>query len=356
MKAVDFFCGVGGLTRGLLDAGIDVAAGYDIDARCGETYEHNNQGVRFHEADIAAIDVAKVRSACGLRSFDNVLFAGCAPCQPFSPLRKGRGRGKNATLLAAFGRIVEQAKPGYVLVENVPGIARVDGFSTFRRFVHMLQANDYGVAFGVLDAKNFGVPQTRRRLLLLAVARGHVVLPTARYGSGLRPLKTVRDAIARFPPIRAGERHSSVANHIAAALAPLNLERMRATPHDGGDRRSWPDSLLLECHRRSEGGFVDTYGRMHWDAPSPTLTGRCHSISNGRYGHPEQDRAISLREAAAIQSFPDGYVFFGNNDTVAQQIGNAVPPRLAEWVGRHLLDLCAATTRRAVGSGRLWRA
>ena len=212
------------------------------------------------------------------------------------------------------------------------------GYSTFRRFIHMLKNNGYLYAYNILDAKRYGVSQTRRRLVLLASKFYQPLFPQAKYGNSLRPYRTVRQAISHFPPIEAGECHPEIPNHVAASIEQLNLERLRRTPHDGGDRRAWPANLRLECHKRNYDGHTDVYGRMYWDRPAPALTGRCNSISNGRYGHPEQDRAISLREAAAIQSFPDGYEFIGSNKHVALQIGNAVPVKLAEELGKQLVQ------------------
>lgn len=339
MKAFDFFCGGGGLTRGLLDAGINVIAGFDSDERYRNTYEHNNRGVRFVASDIRDVTLEKLKKLARTQSFKDVLFAGCAPCQPFSQQRRGEKRIRDARLLGEFGRLVETAKPGQILIENVPGMAKVPGFSTFRRFLHLLEDNSYKFAFGVLNAKHFGVPQNRRRLVLIATLGTDASLPEAKYGTSLRPFKTVRQAISHFPPLEAGESHPDIPNHVAASITRLNIERLRHTPHDGGDRRSWPKKLRLECHNGDYDGHTDVYGRMALDSPAPTLTGRCHSISNGRYGHPRQDRAISLREAAALQSFPDGFRFFGSNKLIALLIGNAVPVRLAEELGRHLLQL-----------------
>ena len=337
MKAYDFFCGAGGMTRGLLDAGIEVIAGFDCDDRCQLSYEYNNPRARFIHVDIREIEadhpVLKHRSG----RYDDILFAGCAPCQPFSSQYKQSRQRCDTTLLGEFGRLVEAMLPGYVLIENVPGISRVGGFSTFRRFLRMLNANEYKYDCRVLDVKHYGVPQNRRRLVLLAMRYRPSSLPEPKYGNKLRPFRTVRQAISHFPAIAAGECHSRISNHVAASITDLNLERLRSTPHDGGDRNSWPKKLRLECHTGDYKGHIDVYGRMRWDYPAPALTGRCHSISNGRYGHPEQDRAISLREAAAIQSFPDGYEFFGSNTHIAMQIGNAIPVRLAEQIGKQIL-------------------
>ena len=257
---------------------------------------------------------------------------------------RGMGEGATRRCWVSSVVLVEEALPEYVLVENVPGIVRVPGFSTFRRFLKMLNTNDYKYVCMVLDAKYYGVPQNRRRQVLLASRHRQPPPFEPKYGNQHRPFKTVRQAISHFPAIAAGERHPEAPNHVAASITELNLERLRLTPHDGGDRRSWPDHLRLECHTGNYKGHTDVYGRMRWDKPAPALTGRCISISNGRYGHPEQDRAISLREAAALQSFPDGYVFFGNNTVIARQIGNAVPVRLAEQIRKTYSAIAATPT------------
>ena len=339
MKAFDFFCGAGGLTRGLIDAGIEVIAGYDSDEKCRSTYEHNNPGTTFVHEDIRSVSSADILLRLqSHETADNVLFAACAPCQPFSSQRKRYTKSQNARLLNAFSRLVESVQPAFVLIENVPGMARVQGFSTYRRFLKTLSLNGYRYDSRVLDAKHFGVPQNRRRLVLMASKKGSITLPTPIFGKNLRPFMTVRETINRFPQINAGEAHPEVPNHVAASVSPLNLMRLRNTPHDGGDRRAWPQSIWLNCHKGTYSGHTDVYGRLYWDRPAPTLTGRCNSLSNGRYGHPDQDRAISLREAASLQSFPGDYIFFGSNNHIAMQIGNAVPVRLAQQLGEHILN------------------
>jgi len=347
MRALDFFCGAGGLTRGLLDAGISVVAGIDADDRCLETYENNNRPAKFVTADVCDISTTQVWKLLGSRKTSDLLIAGCAPCQPFSAhMKRPRNDSmqklplnSDATLLGAFARVVAEIGPRCVLVENVPGLVRVPGFSTYKRFIRMLKADGYHIAEEVLDAKGFGVPQTRRRFVLIAVRGRRATLPEATCGSGRQPHSTVRQAIAHYPPIKAGEKNPSIPNHEAAALSDLNLKRLRMTPLDGGDRRAWPLELELDCHSGDREGHSDVYGRMAWDKPAPTLTGKCHSISNGRYGHPSQDRAISLREAASLQTFSDSYVFVGLRTHIARQIGNAVPVALAQVLGEHLLGL-----------------
>ena len=341
MLAVDFFCGAGGLTKGLQLSGIDVIAGIDLNDDCRETYSRNNEPARFVCEDIKSIDLDRLRDIAPeiFANPQEVLFAGCAPCQSFSKQRKSLKKRPDATVLGEFGRLVEAFQPGYILVENVPGIAKIKGRSTFNRFLHMLKRNNYSFSYRTLNAKNYGIPQNRLRMVLLAIKNGNVSLPEETHGKNKRPYITVRETIAKFPRIEMGETSLVTPNHCAAELTERNLTRIRRTPHDGGDRRSWPDELVLACHKTGYDGHTDVYGRMYWDQPSPTLTGKCTSLSNGRYGHPEQDRAISLREAAALQTFPDDYVFYGARRNIAQQIGNAVPVQLGMILGNHIQTL-----------------
>lgn len=346
MKALDFFCGAGGLTRGLADAGVTIIAGVDADASCKTTYESNNPGTMFVHADIVSLSGDRVRELLGNCDPDDLLIAGCAPCQPFSAQRKAsradaqnrKKRKADSRLLGELARIIGDIRPAHVLVENVPGLARVPGFSTYRRFIRLLKNEGYTIDDGVLDAKNFGVPQSRRRFVLLASRTKAVSLPKPTHGPGKNEYATVREFISHLPPLQAGAESAIIANHIAAELSDLNLKRIRSTPKDGGDRRSWKKSLILECHKGEYDGHTDVYGRMYWDRPAPTLTSKCNSLSNGRYGHPEQDRAISLREAASLQTFPDSYIFHGLNQQVARQIGNAVPVLFASALAGSLRD------------------
>ena len=343
MMAIDFFCGVGGLSKGLQMAGIEVLAGIDLDDKCSETYNKNNAPAKFIHADIRSLqsqDLFSLAPAVREKPKD-FLFAGCAPCQSYSQQRKSKSPRPDATVLGDFGRLVEECLPGLVVVENVPGIAKVKGFSIFKRFLNTLERNGYSFEWDVINAKYYGVPQNRRRLVLIASRGRKASLPPRTHGKNLLPYLTVRHAIERFPSINAGESHSIIPNHCAAEITPINLDRLNNTPHNGGDRRSWPERLVLECHKNGHKGHTDVYGRMSWDAPSPALTGKCNSISNGRYGHPVQNRAISLREAAALQTFPDDYVFNGARIRIAQQIGNAVPVLLGKVLGEHICSLYA---------------
>lgn len=335
MIAVDFFCGGGGMTRGLLNAGINVQFGLDSNPACQDTFEHNNE-IPYLCRDILEVTAEELtREFPVLLENDDLLLVGCAPCQPFSKQRQGRGEHAATNLLDEFGRFVRALAPTCVLVENVPGIQN-RGHEVFGRFLNLLNEMHYHVVFGVVNAKDYGVPQNRRRLVLIAAQDFIPDEPEATHGEGLLPYVTVRDAINGYPAIEAGGSSDLFYNHRASALSELNLRRIIATPHDGGGRLDWPPELILACHNNGHNGHTDVYGRMSWDDVSPTLTSKCFSLSNGRFGHPEQNRAISLREAAALQSFDDNYQFFGSLQEIGRQIGNAVPVLLAQRLGEYI--------------------
>lgn len=316
------------MTRGLLDAGIQVLAGIDSNPDCRETYEKNNHNT-YLLCDICKLTPEElIEKYPILKTRDEVLLVGCAPCQPFSLLRKEEydenGNPiphKSVNLLTEFGRFVKAIKPAHVMVENVPGL-KGKGSDVLDRFKLMLKKEGYEWDEKVLYAKDYGVPQNRRRYVLIASRLFKPVIPVATHGNKpeLLPYCTVRQAIAKYPAIVAGEVHITVPNHRCANLSKLLLQRIKATPHNGGSRTDWPDNLVLKCHK-SFNGHTDVYGRMKWDEPSPTLTVKCFSLSNGRFGHPEQDRAISLREAAALQTFRDDYVFTEMCRRLANKLG-----------------------------------
>jgi DNA (cytosine-5)-methyltransferase 1 len=338
--AIDLFCGAGGVTCGLRKSGIRVALGIDNREDCRLTYALNNPPARFFREDIRNISgrmlLSQVPDLCAK---DYLLLAACAPCQPFSQhSRNGHNRSQR-TVLCCVEELVRELSPDFLFLENVPGIQRVGGFSAFRRLLCTLDALRYTVKFQTVDATDYGVPQTRRRLVLLASLYGAVEWPARTHGNtpALKPYVTVREAISKFPPLKAGESHPTQPNHVAAQLSPHNLGRIRLTRADGGSRSEWPPEIRLECHKVHD-GHPDVYGRLRWDAPAPTLTTKCTSLSNGRYGHPEQDRAISVREAAALQGFENDYIFYGTIQQVTRQVGNAVPPLLAEHFAWAFVD------------------
>jgi DNA (cytosine-5)-methyltransferase 1 len=339
MIAIDFFCGGGGLTKGLANAGIKILGGYDICQNYKTTYETNNK-CKFLCKDVRALDKPVIYSDFPeiAGNEDNLLLSGCAPCQPFSSQRRSNKEHIDVSLLEEFGRIVDIVKPAHIIVENVPGL-RGKGEKVLRLFIEVLSRNDYFYAFRVVNAKDYGVPQNRNRLVIIASRFFLPIIPKGSHGPEKLPYTTVREAIGSYPHLEAGTSCDTLPNHAASLLSEINMERIMATPASGGDRRSWPDYLILKCHKKGYSGHTDVYGRMAWDKVSPTLTAKCYSLSNGRYGHPEQNRAISLREAAAIQSFEDDYIFYGNTMSIGRQIGNAVPVKLAEALARYIVRM-----------------
>ena len=336
IKAVDLFCGVGGLTYGLQKAGIPVVAGIDIDGSCEYAYIRNNHS-QFVKKSIDEVTGKEVRAL--LRGADVKVLVGCAPCQPFSSYARGKGIGHAKWgMLGQFARLIKEAQPDLVTMENVPGLQRQE---PFQHFLETLKQCGFHVSYGVLNAAEYGVPQRRKRLVLLAAKHGPIALPKPTH-PGKDHWVTVRKAIGDLPKLQHGRASKEDVIHRAASLSPLNLKRIRASK-PGGTWRDWPVELVATCHTKESGKHSGgVYGRMMWDSPAPTMTTLCNGFGNGRFGHPEQNRAISLREAAIFQSFPKGYIFTEPGQvvsvkTVARLIGNAVPPKLAEAVGRQLL-------------------
>lgn len=333
--AADICCGVGGLTRGLLDAGIQVKKGYDIDPRLKKTYEKNNEGVKFYHNDIRDLTGHEILKDLDLEN-NYLLLAACVPCQPFSQQNKHQKKTKDDRkfLLDEFTRLVEEIKPDFIFMENVPGL-KTKGKRIFDRLLKILDKYEYNYDYDILDAKDYGVPQKRLRLILLASKHGPIILPEETHGSsgsGKYLYRTVRGAIARYPRLKAGRKSKKIPNHECRNLAPINRKRMKYIRKNGGLRTDLPEHLQLKCHK-DHSGHSDVYGRMKWDDVSPTLTCKCTSITNGRFGHPKQTRGISVREAAALQTFRDDYVFYHCLSVTTEWIGNAVPVKFAKVLG-----------------------
>ncbi len=336
----DFFCGCGGTSAGFKAANLDIRLGIDIDRDAQRTFEANFPEAVFLRRNIRNLPVETLVPYIVRDPNTVLLFCCCAPCQPFSRQNKNRDSTKQeALLLYEFANFVEYYLPELIFLENVPGLQNVnDGAGPFNDFVVFLKGLGYALDHDVIDSQDYGVPQRRKRLVLIASLLSEIKLPPRTHGPGTTnpSYSTVWDWISLFPPIAAGETHLDIPNHRAAMLSDMNLRRIRATPLGGG-RLDWPEELVLECHTKEYSGHTDVYGRMHRDRPASGLTTRCISLSNGRFGHPEQDRAISVREAASIQTFAENFVFFGNLNSMARQIGNAVPVTLAQIFGEMFL-------------------
>jgi DNA (cytosine-5)-methyltransferase 1 len=338
--AVDLFCGIGGLSYGLKQSGIEIVGGIDADASCRFAFEENNNTKFMHENinDINGIDIKRL-----LRGYDIKILVGCAPCQPFSSHRKDkkdRTSHKDWYLLYQFARIIKESKPHIVSMENVPELVKE---KVFNDFIATLNTEGYHVVPKIINAADYGVPQRRKRLVLLAAKRwkyprGIALIPPTHNGNWV----TIKTAIGNLPPIAAGMKCETDRLHISPKLSALNIKRIQAsTP--GGTWKDWPDELILECHKTKQGeSYGSVYGRMSWEDISPTITTQFNGYGTGRFGHPEQDRALTLREGAILQSFPLDYKFLSEKDElligpIARHIGNAVPPRLGEIIGESIL-------------------
>lgn len=336
VQVVDLFCGVGGLTRGLIDSGLNVTDGFDIDNTCRYAYEHNNH-INFHNENIREMDGNEIINC--YNDGNMRILVGCAPCQPFSQMRFKMGNGNQEdekyNLLLEFGRMIEVVQPTIVSMENVPQIEQT---SIYTDFYNLLTRLGYHVSAQVVFCPDYGISQTRRRFVLLASLLGDIELIAPTHN---RNEVTIQRFIENLPDLAAGETDPNDRLHRAAGLSPLNIRRIQASI-PGGTWNDWPEELRCACHRRESGRtYSSVYGRLSWNQIGPTITTQFYAYGTGRHGHPEQDRGLSLREGALLQTFPADYDFI-NPDVpycfgdVARHIGNAVPVRLGEIIGESI--------------------
>lgn len=330
-RAIDLFSGCGGLTLGLKQAGFNVVAAVEFDAAAAKTYTANHSDVALQQIDIRELCADELRGRLGLIRGELDLLAGCPPCQGFSTLRTRNGANRNRdarnNLINEMLRFANAFLPKAIMLENVPKLAK---HRLFRDFCSALKKLGYQCVFEVKDAAKYGVPQRRRRLILLA-SRGFDI----KFAKAAAKIRTVRGTIGRLP--KPGNSRDDLHNFPEKRRTEKVLKLIRDIPKDGGSRGDLPMSRQLECHKRSD-GFKDIYGRMAWDSVAPTITSGCFNPSKGRFLHPEQDRAITLREAALLQGFPRSYTFnvaFGK-EAIALMIGNALPP---EFIRRHAREI-----------------
>ena len=345
IAVVDIFCGAGGLTHGFIQEGFNVTAGIDFDNTCKYPYEYNNNAVFLNE-DVMNLKADTIKEY--MKDANVKILVGCAPCQPFSTYNTGsRKKDDKWRLLYKFAELIKQVSPDIFSMENVPALKAFDNGQVLSDFRETLEIIGYHVTEFIVNCQEYGIPQYRKRLVVLGSknARIELIPPTC---TTTTDYKTVKDTIGMLPPIAAGEISENDPLHRCARLGDTNLRRIRASK-PGGTWRDWPDDIVAKCHKKTSGAtYASVYGRMSWNEPSPTMTTLCFGYGNGRFGHPEQDRAISLREAALFQTFPLNYRFVepgGKYVTkiLGRQIGNAVPVELgrviAKSIAKHLENI-----------------
>lgn len=340
ISAIDVFCGIGGLSFGLKKAGIPVLAGVDLDESCRYAYEQNVQA-DFVLQDISQIHGDEINKRYWADSIQVKILAGCAPCQPFSPHSnkvKNRKQTKGWRLISEFMRLVMETSPDIVTMENVPNLVNQE---IFKDFVVFLERSSYFVTYSNVYCPDYGIPQKRRRLVLLASKYGEIsLIPRTHSEEGY---VTLRQAIGHFPPVEAGEVCESDPLHRTTKLSDMNLRRIKASKPNG-TWLDWNEDLQLTCHKKITGKtYKAVYGRMAWDEPSSTITTQFYNYGTGRFGHPEQNRALTLREAAILQTFPENYRFYESADKIFIKrlgiyIGNAVPVELGVVIGKSILN------------------
>lgn len=334
ITVVDLFCGVGGLTCGLKKAGLNVVAGFDCDNSCKFAYEYNNEA-KFINCDISKIDSSMISSFYGKN--DIKILVGCAPCQTFSKQTnkyKNRKQNEKWNLLRFYAKHIENIKPDIISMENVPELKK---FDVFQYFIDVLKKNNYYITYQIIDCSDYGLPQKRRRLVLLASRYGEINLIKPNKN---QTFKTVQSVIKELPELGNGQQDKNDSLHRCAKLTNLNLERIKQSI-PGGTWQDWDEKILPNCYKKSSGkSYTAVYGRMRWDKPSPTITTQFYVYGTGRFGHPEQNRALSLREGALLQTFPINYKFIQNSNyslkTIGRHIGNAVPVDLGKIIGESI--------------------
>jgi DNA (cytosine-5)-methyltransferase 1 len=335
-KIIDCFCGAGGLSLGFEKAGFNVLYAFDLDEAAINTYKHNSQ---YHHGkafvrDVYKISKKSIEADLGYKLGDIDVVIGGPPCQGFSVQRRGDDNDPRNQLVLEYIRLLLDIRPRFFVMENVGGLLSPRGLPYFQQLMEKMGDAGYIIQKKKLTASDFGVPQSRKRVFIVGERSDDGLQRFSFPKSTGEPVKTIRDAIGDLMD----KDENDIPNHKADKLSPTNLRRIRAVK-EGQGRDSLPEDLQLNCQKKNvQHRHLDTYGRMSWDQPGPTITARFDSFSRGRFGHPVLDRTITLREGARIQTFPDDFEFLGTKVEVARQIGNAVPPVLAEKVAEKIKE------------------
>ncbi|WP_447637071.1 DNA cytosine methyltransferase [Flavobacterium microcysteis] len=344
LKAVDFFCSGGGMSFGMQESGIKILAGIDFDKNCQDTYEANIKDAKFIHADVFELKEEDLQQELSLnRDDDDLVLIGCSPCQFWSIINTDKTKSsKSKNLLIEFSRFVKYFRPGYVVVENVPGVLRRKDESGLNEFIEWLKNNGYNNPhFKVHNVNDFGVPQSRKRFTLIATRLSENEIKPLELEGKKVVVKDVLGTENGFPKVSDGHKDNSDFLHTVPSISDINKKRLKKVEKDGGNRLGFANDpeLQLKCFEGKDNAFKDTFGRLWWNKPSPTITTKFFSVSNGRFVHPEEDRALSIREGAVLQSFPKTYKFKGSSiANLARMIGNAVPPKYATALGKAIIQ------------------
>lgn len=344
LKAVDFFCSGGGMSYGMQESGIQILAGIDFDKNCQSTYEANINGAKFIPADVFDLKEKDLELELSLKKNDDeLILIGCSPCQFWSIINTDKTKSsKSKNLLVEFSRFVKYFRPGYVVVENVPGVLRRKDESGLNEFIEWLKCNGYtNPHFKVHNVNDYGVPQSRKRFTLIATRISEEEIKPIELEGNKVVVRDVLGVDNGFVKIEPGHSDNSDFLHTVPNISDINKRRLKKVEKDGGNRLGFANDpeLQLKCFEGKDDSFKDTFGRLWWNRPSPTITTKFFSISNGRFVHPEEDRALSLREGATLQSFPLSFKFKGKSvANIARMIGNAVPPKYATALGKAIIQ------------------
>ena len=345
---IDLFSGCGGVTQGFKNKNFSALAAVEWEQVIAQTYKLNHPEVTMYDRDIKAIKPEEILKDCNLQPRELTVLSVCAPCQPFSRQTRLTRSDERTELVLEMVRFVKVLLPQFAIVENVPGLAQGKNKQILDQLIKELE-DDLGYKVStpqIIDAVNYGTPQFRKRLILLCSRDGcklslppytHV-MPEKVDSTSKQRWQLVKDAFKDIPSLSAGDQSQTDPLHKARNHTELNLNRIRHVPHNGGSRNNLPEHLQLQCHK-NKSGYNDVYGRLDFNQPANTLTTGCTNFTRGRFAHPTDDRAITPREAARLQTFPDFYEFSGNYEQISAQIGNAVPVRLAEVFAKYFYEL-----------------
>lgn len=347
-QALDFFSGLGIMSYGLIKEGLGVSMGMEIDPERVRLYKSNLE-IRSRKVDLSIATKGSLRSILDSEKIRPELVVGCPPCQSFSSLHRTRGipmeQDPRTALVRKYGKLAAGVNPKVIVFENVRGVLSGNNRIYFENYLNYLGRKGYLTVWDVLDAADYGVPQHRMRVVAISIKKDLNVKPTlpipthSKDGSeGKKRWVWVKDSIGNLKPLESGESDPTDPLHAAPLHTESTLKIIRAIPKNGGSRKSLPDNLVLPCHKRlgNGKGAESVYGRMKWDEPGPTITGGAIRPSSGRFIHPDQDRGITLREMARLQTIPDEFIFEGSKEAIAEMIGDAVPLELAKAIARQV--------------------